>query len=254
MALSDDKVVVQRRRRAPPCKLIAIASLLSSTFPAYSVRQSQINLNRPKNPRQKQENHNNHGPNQTHRRKLAGAFNPALTAFDPNSPEYAHKDPGLALGAATTGGLSTADALASPQDYGAPEDWVQCPPSYEGNRASYDCTAYIMCSKGEMSGEYQSCLGLKFDNTRGVCDWGEDVMCEGLQDGNSTSLVGEEGGGTTYSGEMETATAFRPMSGSWQEEEDSGKSDEVAAWNGGSDWGGSWVEGVWCVIHSCLWG
>jgi hypothetical protein len=93
-------------------------------------------------------------------------------------------------------------------------------------------------------------MGLKFDNDKGVCDWGEDVKCDsdgGSVGGNEESGAGQ-GGGVTYDGEMETATAFRPMGGSWEGEENSGKKEEPAAWNGGSDWGGSWIEGVWYVL------
>ena len=97
-----------------------------------------------------------------------------------------------------------------------------------------------------MSGEYLSCMGLKFDNGKGVCDWGEDVKCASDTGGGSSGeSESTEGGGTTYAGEMETATAFRPMGTSWQPDASSGKKEEPAAWNGGSDWGGSWVEGVW---------
>ena len=98
-----------------------------------------------------------------------------------------------------------------------------------------------------MKGKYESCMGLMFDNSKGVCDWGEDVKCN--SEGGDVELSGE---GTTYSGEMDTATEFSPMGGSWQSEEaDSGKPDAAAAWNGGSDWGGSWVEGVWYVDNFC---
>lgn len=192
--------------------------------------QSQLNLQRPTT---------------KFHRKLPGAFNPALSAFDPNSPEYNHKDPGLAAGSGTTGTISE---IPNPADYGAPSDWIQCPPDVEGHRASYDCTAYIMCNNGELSGEYLSCMGLKFDNEKGVCDWGEDVKCGSDSNGSNEEGSSSEGGGggATYSGEMESATAFRPMDGSWQSDAaSSGEQEEPAAWNGGSDWGGSWVEGVW---------
>ena len=101
-----------------------------------------------------------------------------------------------------------------------------------------------------MTGDYLSCMGLKFDNNKGVCDWGEDVDCESdRENAGASSDDGSDGGesgekGKTYSGKMETATAFRPMGGSWQAEGDDVKG-EPGAWNGGSDWGGSWVEGVW---------
>ena len=87
-------------------------------------------------------------------------------------------------------------------------------------------------------------MGLKFDNEKGVCDWEESVVCS--PDGNnseSDGSSGEEEKGITYAGEIETVTAFRPMGGSWQGEV--GKEEMAAAWSGGSDWGGSWVEGVW---------
>ena len=210
--------------------IMNISMLMSVSLAAEVSLQSQINLHRPT---QKSSIH----------RKLPGAFNPALTAFDPNSSDYTHKDPSSIL--------SSSNASASPQDYGAPADWIQCPPEVEGHRASYDCSAYIMCLNGEMSGAYLSCMGLKFDNSKGVCDWGEDVKCDSDKDVNTNGQESSDGeGGVTYAGQMETATAFRPMGGSFHGES-SGK-PEAAAWNGGSDWGGSWVQGVWYVLNDVL--
>ena len=77
-----------------------------------------------------------------------------------------------------------------------PTEFNPCPSdtTFSGNRASYDCTSYIYCSGGTPKGDYLSCIGLSFDNEKGVCDWKESVYCESI-DGSATPAKSDEGEG-----------------------------------------------------------
>ncbi len=97
-------------------------------------------------------------------------------------------------------------------------------------------------------------MGLFFDNDRSSCDWEENVTCEkdlnggGGNDnkGNSTE-AGDSGNGGEGQGagtEKVMASALTGANAKSEAEGDDG-AQEAAAWNGGSDWGGAWVQGVW---------
>ena len=155
-----------------------------------------------------------------------------------------------------------------------PEDWSPCPSddlNFRGHRASYDCTSYVECSGGMPQGSYVSCLGLKFDNERGVCDWAESVACasdggddNNDDDGSDNGSVGEEGeventqgGGGDDNNNNNNKDDEVLIIGSITDYDtdrtnSAGSSgaeanNEVTGWQGGSDWGGSWIDGVWYV-------
>ena len=79
-----------------------------------------------------------------HHRALSSrslAINPNLINYDAQQQQ-----------AGSTFSQSDLDKI-SQQAYSAPHTWTQCPKSYTGYRASYDCTAYIWCSNGRMKEE-----------------------------------------------------------------------------------------------------
>lgn len=95
-------------------------------------------------------------------------------------------------------------------------------------------------------------MGLFFDNERSSCDWEENVTCEkdlngggGNSEGKNTS---EEGGSDNAEGQgagKEKVMASALTGANAKSELEEGEEAEAAAWNGGSDWGGAWVHGVW---------
>ncbi len=181
-----------------------------------------------------------------------GAFNPNLVTYDPNLSEY-QLDHTSSSSSSTTG-----------SEIPPPDNWSPCPVdnlNFSGHRASYDCTSYIECTGGQPRGEYVSCMGLKFDNEKGVCDWAESVICandpDTTSDGgeNADSEVENEDGGE--GGEIGDADHNKETIGSITEyiidmtnsagSNGAEANTEVTGWSGGSDWGGSWIDGVWYV-------
>ena len=147
------------------------------------------------------------------KKKKGGAFNPNLVAYDPNSAEYVHGTAALPAKA------PTASASFNP-----------CPPdrAFEGHRASHDCRSYAYCRDGRVQGSYSSCNGgLMFDNRQGACDWAERVHCEHADESHGD--LGEGGG---------RAAGLAAAVGG------------AAGWSGRSDWGGSWINGAWCVSRA----
>mmetsp|Transcript_15025 Transcript_15025/g.29711 ORF Transcript_15025/g.29711 Transcript_15025/m.29711 type:complete len:1992 (-) Transcript_15025:64-6039(-) len=176
-------------------------------------------------------------------RLLGGAFNPNLENFDP------HGDPTNGVGG--VGAVGIVDNDLAIEAYGAPESFVQCPPGIEGNRASYDCTSYVYCLDGQIRGTFHSCMGLFFDNERSSCDWEENVTCEkdlngggGNNEEENTSDEGDSVDGQQGAGK-EKVMASALTGANAKSETEGGDEAEAAAWNGGSDWGGAWVHGVW---------
>jgi len=181
-----------------------------------------------------------------------GAYNPNLVAYDPNSGQYMHGDP-------AAGSFSNAKLDNSNNDddnIGGGEDsstsntvsatWSPCPtdPSFEGDRASHDCSSYTHCAGGQARGGYKSCLGLKFDNERKVCDWAESVTCASADSG-SESVGGDGGSGSNHvSKEIGSATQIAVATADTAGSNGATANNAVTGW-GGSDWGGSWINGVW---------
>jgi hypothetical protein len=197
-------------------------------------------------------------------RNEGGAFNPNLVAYDPNSSEYQFDH--------SSSSSSTGSEIPPPDD-----NWSPCPIdnlNFSGHRASYDCTSYIECTGGQPRGEYISCMGLKFDNEKGVCDWAESVICayevedddpdETKSDsaGNAESEEeenDEDGGGGGEVGDVdnneETIGSITDYDIDMTNSAGSNGAEantEVTGWSGGSDWGGSWIDGVWYVWDSFI--
>lgn len=178
-----------------------------------------------------------------------GAFNANLQKYDPTSSKFEHAKPD---GHMIDGSLLASTAGSSGTD---DESWSPCPPNdanFAGNRASYDCSSYVYCAGGKARGQYHSCMGLVYDNVRGVCDWPDDVACEyadaagsggggGGKNGTSASELGNNGGNNNL-GEKISAIAVNTAN-------TAGSNGATAnmGWQGGSDWGGRWINGVWYV-------
>ena len=189
-----------------------------------------------------------------------GAFNPNLVTYDPNSSEYQFNHQST----------STTDNLDTGSEIPPPESWSPCPTNnlnFSGHRASYDCSSYIECSGGQPHGEYMSCMGLKFDNEQGVCDWAENVICESSSNSGGEeedAIANAESDEENNEGEGEigndanTSNSEEEIIGSITDYDidmtNSAGSNgaeantEVTGWSGGSDWGGSWIDGVWYVV------
>ena len=130
----------------------------------------------------------------------------------------------------------------------APSDFNPCPSdtTFSGNRASYDCTSYIYCSGGTPKGDYISCIGLSFDNEKGVCDWKESVYCESI-DGTVKSSDEGEGSESSAGGEGVTNVVIGSTTAiSTAESQNVGSVGATS--NEKSDWGGHWVGGKWYVV------
>jgi len=188
-----------------------------------------------------------------------GAFNPNLVTYDPLSPEYQFDHSSSSVNT-TTG-----------SDIPPPEGWSPCPSdnlNFSGHRASYDCTSYIECSGGQPRGEYLSCMGLKFDNEQGVCDWAENVVCgsgddaeagggeeeeEGVGEEGEVENQQEEGGDDSDEEIIGSITDYDIDMTNSAGSNGAESNNEVTGWQGGSDWGGSWIDGVWYdfFVASC---
>jgi len=81
-------------------------------------------------------------------------------------------------------------------------------------------------------------MGLKFDNTRGVCDWAERVSCVYHSTTNNSDGNTNGGGGGTGTKIIGSATDIDIATSNTM-----GSSGATA--NDGSDWGGSWINNVW---------
>ncbi|KAL9184328.1 hypothetical protein ACHAXT_002414 [Thalassiosira profunda] len=217
-----------------------------------------------------------------------GAFNPNLQAYDPHNTDYVHNNPALGsfsngkvkndgagpgLGGASgdgdsggggEGGEGATEAISRGKAGKVPDaaansnsaPWSPCPPdpTFAGSRASFDCLSYITCANGRPQGSYSSCMGLKFDNVRGVCDWAANVRCEDPTQSNGGGSNGDSGrndsGGSSSGGgsskPIGSATAIEVHTSDRAGSSGATASDgEVTGWNGGSDWGGAWIDGVW---------
>lgn len=158
---------------------------------------------------------------------------------------------------ASSGYTQTELLKISQQEYGAPHtgSWTQCPKSYLGYRASYDCTAYIYCTNGKMKEEgYVKCQeGLRFDNVGGLCVWEVEMTCDpeegqsvvvGATSDENMVLMGEDASGTTsttntYSKRMNSVTSNPRY-------QDASSNESASQWSGGAgDWGGYWENGKW---------
>jgi hypothetical protein len=191
-----------------------------------------------------------------------GAFNPNLVTYDPNSSEYQFNHQST----------STTDNLDTGSEIPPPESWSPCPINnlnFSGHRASYDCSSYIECSGGQPHGEYMSCMGLKFDNEQGVCDWAENVICDSSSntDDEDVAIANDESDEENDEGEEKEGEIGNNNNNNNSEEGIIGSitdydidmtnsagsngaeaNTEVTGWSGGSDWGGSWIDGVWYVV------
>jgi len=129
-----------------------------------------------------------------------------------------------------------------------PSEFNPCPSdtTFSGNRASYDCTSYIYCSGGTPKGDYISCIGLSFDNEKGVCDWKESVYCESI-DGAAATNDSAAGGESSAGGEGVTNVVIGSTTAiSTAESQNVGSVGATS--NEKSDWGGHWVGGKWYVV------
>jgi len=138
-----------------------------------------------------------------------------------------------------------------------PSEFNPCPSdtTFSGNRASYDCTSYIYCSGGTPKGDYISCIGLSFDNEKGVCDWKESVYCESIDGAAATndSTAGGEGSESSGAGKGVTNVVIGSTTAiSTAESQNVGSVGATS--NEKSDWGGHWVGGKWyvCLFSSVV--
>ena len=212
-----------RRRRVPPSALVLLQLCLPG---ASGLDQRHEAAGGPARPRRPTAVWGHVDPRRTaaeegRRRakakgKMNGAFNPHLTSHDPNHADYKHGNP--------TGVASVSRAEG-------PSAWSPCPDdvSFAGNRASRDCMHYVYCANGEPRGEYQSCHGLLFDNSRGTCDWAETVNCGGEGGGIGGSAKGIAAAGGSHPNLPGVTPEMAQQLG----------------WSGGKDWGGSWIDGKW---------
>ena len=87
-----------------------------------------------------------------------------------------------------------------------------------------------------------------YDNARGVCDWPDEVVCEYTE----ASSGGKNG---TASGEGNSGNLGEKISAIDVNTANTAGSNGATAnmgWQGGSDWGGRWIDGVWYVVHLML--
>ncbi len=108
-------------------------------------------------------------------------------------------------------------------------------------------------------------MGLMFDNEQGVCDWAENVICDNDGDDDAETSGGEDEEEEGEEGEVEN----EEEGGEGDDSEEvllgsitdydidmtnsagsngAESNNEVTGWQGGSDWGGSWIDGVWYVF------
>jgi hypothetical protein len=173
-----------------------------------------------------------------------GAFNPNLVAYDPNSLEYAQ-------------GGSSSSSSSSTSVVVIPEGWSPCPkddPNYDGNRASYDCESYVHCIGSQISGEYVSCMGLLYDNDKNVCVWAEEGNCATTSP-NALDDDDDGGGGEGDDGANTGLEVVNEIIGSATDVDvnraytagsnGATANNDVTGWSGGTDWGGSWIDGIW---------
>ena len=132
-----------------------------------------------------------------------------------------------------------------------PSEFNPCPSdtTFSGNRASYDCTSYIYCSSGIPTGDYLSCMGLSFDNEKGVCDWKESVYCESI-DGAAATESDSEGGESSSGTGVTNVVIGSTTAISTAESQNAGSVGATS--NEKSDWGGHWVGGKWYVVYCLL--
>ncbi len=161
--MMNDQQPKRRKSRQLWQRIVLTTSLLSAAASAASSKgslmddsslsTSERNLHRPLHPA----SHNH--------RSLA--INPNLINYTPHQTvTNNHLAAQTAHANKPNGFTQTELSKLSQQVYGAPHTWEQCPKSYVGYRASYNCKSYIYCSKGKMKEEgYVSCqTGLIFDN------------------------------------------------------------------------------------------
>lgn len=258
-----------RHRRQLWQRIVLSTSLLSAAASAASSKgalmddnrlsTSEHNLHRPLHPAAPHPNH----------RSLA--INPNLINYTPHQTvTNNHLAAQTAHANKPNGFTQTELAKLSQQVYGAPHTWEQCPKSYVGYRASYNCKSYIYCSKGKMKEEgYVSCqTGLIFDNIGGMCVWEDEYHCDPdavAEESSSSSSIDEkaeeeeeattissnsskakesDNSKNTYSKKMESVTKNPRFSG-YTTTPEAAASSTSQKWSGHGDWGGYWLDGKW---------
>ena len=109
--------------------------------------------------------------------------------------------------------------------------------------------SYIYCSGGTPIGDYLSCMGLSFDNEKGVCDWKESVYCESIDGSSAATSDSTADGESSSSGGGEGVTNVVIGSTTAISTAESQNVGSVGATsNEKSDWGGHWVGGKWYVV------
>ena len=174
--------------------LIVSAYATTSTINGQTISQSQQQIKRPKRPLPTKGIQSSLTPQQQYEKKKQQR---ALQKLNLLKQTTVH---GTGNGGAFNPNLAP-NSQSKVTHLNTPTEFNPCPSdtTFSGNRASYDCTSYIYCSGGTPKGDYLSCIGLSFDNEKGVCDWKESVYCESI-DGSATPAKSDEGEGAESSG------------------------------------------------------